>query len=356
MNKYSTIFFFIILILSGKCFASPAISGGVWFNYSYIEDNERDKKTVGDISDEALILYIDGEAPEGKGNWSYSAEFRIGNGAFTDSENNASGDNSTLHKAWVGFYLSENYKLIVGKSQVPFAWKTANFWPGDMFQAAYGDQMDVGLKLMAQTELFDYQLAYFHADDWGETSTDSTDDNKHWGSSTTYRKVKTFVADVKIPMTERHILGLSGQSGKLQDLISPENDLTGDHQAWSAYYHGKFDNFYIKAEYIDGQRELPQAYASQANLVDTIENTRYGFEFSYQMNEWNFIFDATWAKPDTLGNSADTITAYAPGISYDYGPGWIYLEYLTQDGWIDRDMMIHEGDFDAWYLTIDFYF
>jgi len=54
--------------------------------------------------------------------------------------------------------------------------------------------------------------------------------------------------------------------------------------------------------------------------------------------------------------NADTIAAFAPGISYDYGPGWIYLEYLTQDGWIDRDMMIHEGDFDAWYLTIDFYF
>ena len=36
-----------------------------------------------------------------------------------------------------------------------------------MFQAAYGDQMDVGLKLMAKTPFFDYQLAYFHADDWG---------------------------------------------------------------------------------------------------------------------------------------------------------------------------------------------
>ena len=107
MIKYFLLFAFT-LFLSSYSLASPAISGGIWFNYSYIEDNQRDENTVGDISDEALILYIDGKAPEGSGNWSYSAEFRAGNGAFTDTENNASGDNFTLHKAWVGFELSKD--------------------------------------------------------------------------------------------------------------------------------------------------------------------------------------------------------------------------------------------------------
>ena len=59
MNKYSTIFFFIILILSGKCFASPAISGGVWFNYSYIEDNERDKNKVDELDSNINNLFKD---------------------------------------------------------------------------------------------------------------------------------------------------------------------------------------------------------------------------------------------------------------------------------------------------------
>ena len=213
--------------------AETSLSAGVWANYRYVNDNERDQATLGDIADEALILYADGQADgEDEGNWSYSAELRIGPGSFTDPANNSTGDSFTLHKAWIGFDLGPG-TLKIGKSQVPFAWKTVNFWPGDGLQAGYGDQMDVGAKWESGGEAIAYQLAYYHADDWGETSTDTVDDNGHWGSSTTYRKVQTVVGNVDVPVLQDHTLSFSVQAGRLQDLSTATQDVDGTHRAWA---------------------------------------------------------------------------------------------------------------------------
>lgn len=55
------------------------------------------------------------------------------------------------------------------------------------------------------------------------------------------------------------------------------------------------------------------------------------------------------------------MVAFAPGVSYNYGPGWIYAEYLTQSNYLDSnsDVADASGDaskFSALYLTIDYYF
>ncbi|RYV00860.1 hypothetical protein SOPP22_18860 [Shewanella sp. OPT22] len=340
------------LFVAPVAFCSNQISGGVWFNY---ENVKHDKDSNGNLGNEAFVLYADGKADKDKGNWSYSAELRVGPGSFTDVDNNSTGDNVTLHKAWIGFDLSENNKILIGKSQVPFGWKTINFWPGDMLEAGYGDQMDTGVKLISSVKGVDVNLAYFLADDWGKTSTDTTDDNRHWGSSTSYRKIKTGVVDVQYPLTEHQRIGASIQSGKLEDLISNQAD--GKHSAWALYYLGQFGNFYTKAEYIDAQRTLPESYVQQQNLtVSEIKNQRLAFEMGYKWDEWNFYVDMTQAKPDTEGSTADTVTAWAPGITYNYGPGWIYLEYLDQNGYVDRNGQVFEGDFAATYLSFDFYF
>ncbi|MGM0678579.1 MAG: porin, partial [Pseudomonadota bacterium] len=167
------------LVLPTFASASPAISGGVWFNYRNVADNDRDNETAGDIADEALVLYVD-DKKDGRP-WSFSAETRFGPGSFTDPDNNSTGDSYTIHKAWIGYQMSDSSQLKIGKSQVPFGWKTANFWPGDVLLGGYGDQMDVGIKYSGSDDALSYDLAYYHADDWGETSTDSVDDNGHWG-------------------------------------------------------------------------------------------------------------------------------------------------------------------------------
>lgn len=346
----------LLIALPSTAQATPEsnIGVGVWANYRYVQDNDRDDETFGDIADDALIIYADGNAGD-EGKWTYSAELRIGPGSFTDPDNNDSGDNFLLHKAWIGWQAGENTTVRFGKSQVPFGWKTVNFWPGDILQAGYGDQMDVGVKLSSNSGPLSYDLAYYHADDWGETSTDTADDNGHWGSSTTYRKVQTVVGDVGFEFAPGQRVHLSAQAGSLQDLTDAAGEVDGDHTALALWYHGDFGPAYLKAEVMMMERELPANLRAANGLPDTIENTRVFAELGYRTGKWFFYLDGSLAMPDTTGNTADDVTAFAPGFSYNYGPGWIYVEYLTQDGFVDRNGMVGEGDFDALYLSADFY-
>lgn len=345
-------------IFSPKINASPALSGGIWFNYRYVNSdgnaNDRDSETLGDFADEAFILYVD-DKPENSP-WSLSAELRIGPGSFTSPANNSTGDNAVLHKAWVRYAIDEASSVTFGKSQVPFGWKTGNFWPGEILLGGYGDQMDVGAKYSIARSTAQYTLAYYHADDWGETSTDTVDDNGHWGRADSYRKIQTFVADGSWAMTEQHRLGLSLQAGKLQDLSAPENEADGNHEGAVLYMVGDYGAAGFKAQWLQIQRDLPTAFAQQQNLTATIKNQRAAIELTYARNNWLYYLDTTWAKTQTNGNSAGSVYGFAPGFSYDYGPGWVYVEYLKQNGFIDSLGDVGEGDFDAAYVSFDYYF
>lgn len=342
--------------------ASPAISGGVWFNYRNVTDSdfssaafndELDGETRGDVADEALILYLD-DNEEGRP-WRFSGEMRFGPGSFTDTDNNSSGDNFTLHKAWIGYSPDSGGEFQIGKSQVPFGWKTTNFWPGDLLLGGYGDQMDVGVKYQRSNGAINYAIAYYHADDWGETSTDTTDDNSHWGSSDSYRKVQTLVGNLDYQLTAQHTVGVSLQAGGLQDLspidgASPEDaEVDGSHSAVNLHYYGQFDNISAKAQYISVMRDIP-------NADDDIENWRLAGELGLTQGDWFHYVDVTIADTNTDNNDADGVSAHAIGTRYKYGPGWMYLEYLTSTGDIGRNGDTYEADFSAIYATIDYYF
>lgn len=342
---------------------------GAWYNFAEEDDNlPTDAYTKnGEFGNEAVIFYMDGNAEPGHGIWSYSAELRIGPGSFTDVDNNATGDEISLHKAWIGLDINDSHKVIIGKSQVPFGWKTSNFWPGDMYQAGYGDQMDVGIKLQGRQNRFGYNLAYYPRDDWWSTSTDTTDDNRHWGSSDSYRKLNTIVADLNMEIAPKHTLGIALQTGELEDLtalrstglkIDNQKERDGEQSAGVLYYKGKFGNNFVNAEAIQTYRSLPSDLAQQDALEQDRETRRYALEIGRNSGNWTYYLDATWAQSKTDGNHEGTISAYAPGIRYDYGPGWIYAEYLTQNGYIDRygDIVDSDYEFNALYLSIDWYY
>lgn len=349
-----------LLLTPLTSFASPHISGGIWMNYNQNLTSGAKNPNNGNIGDEALVLYIDGKAKPGKGNWSYSAEWRMGPGSFTNKNHNSTGDQTTLNKAWVGFNLNKNNTLRIGKSQVPFGWETYNFWPGDMLLGAYVDEMDVGAKVSGNLNKWHYDVAYFHQDDWGSTSTDTADDNNHWGSNSSsaskYRKVQTFVGNAGYEFLPGQTFGVSLQSGKLQDLITTNHPLSGDHYAGVMYYKGKFDNTFFNAQILDTHRNLPTNFASSNGLTRKTATNRYALELGQNHDKWTYYVDASWAKSRTSGKSHDMVSAYAPGVKYNYGPGWIYAEYLTQSGDIDMNGDVSKGDFSALYLTIDFYF
>ena len=340
---------FVSTIFSSNALSTPEFSGGFWVNYSYDENSYNTH-----FGDEAAVLYIDKERSENSP-WNYSAEFRVGPGGFSDPDNNTTGSSFVIHKFWFSYSFDQSNRITIGKSDLPFAWKTANFWPGDMFLAAYGDQMDVGLKYQGNFQTIDLQIGFYPRDDWRSTSTDTTDDNRHWGSRNTYTKRNTFVLDTSIPIGEFHRFGVSAQSGELEEFITGLEQNDGSHNAVAIYYIGKFEKWSLNLSYINTQRKLPKAYVLQSSLPDEVKNTRYNAELSYQLDKWTFMVNSNFAKSDTIGSLNDTYSAWAPGVKYNYGSGWVYLEYLNQDAWFDRDMRINEGNFAAWYLTLDYY-
>ncbi len=353
--------------------AGAELSAGVWWVYQNVTNSDfnatsfnedLDNETGGNFADPALILYADDDGSHGP--WHFSAETRIGTGSFTSPANNNSGDNFTLHKAWIGYDLTEDASLKLGKSQVPFGWKTVNFWPGDGLQGGYGDQMDVGLKLSGDTGAIHYDAAYYHQDDWGEDSTDTVDDNGHWGSRATCRKIKTGVLNVDWNFLEHHTVGASAQYGRMQDLVpvaagnpSASND-EGVHQAYDLHYMFEMDNWSAKYRFISVERDFDGMDAllasADAPVDNKIENQRHVVEVGYNHNNWIYYVDAGVASTDTTGNDADDVQFIAPGIRYQYGPGWIYFEYLQSDGDINAYGDVYESDFDAAYVAFDFYF
>ncbi len=362
-------------------YASTSISGGIWLNHQnvLVEDDfndadQRDQATLGDVNSEALILYIDHQQEDSP--WQLSAEWRTGPGSFSDGAHNTTGDTSGFHKLWVGYNYSEDRKLVIGKSQVPFGWATINFWPGDMALGGYADQNDVGIKFSDKIDEISYDLAWYISDDFGETSTDSMDDNNHWGSigggASLYRKVNTGVINAGYDLSDSQTLGFSYQQGELQETTSvnagsdntkdPADDSTfGGHNAWDVWYTATYGNLGVMAQVMGTQRDGLNNVGAIAKEVKTM---RHALSLSYAAGPFNYYVEYTAASTDTKGNKASDMVGYAPGVSYNYGPGWIYAEYLTQTNFIDGNGDVADmGDvnntdykFSAMYLTIDYYF
>ena len=349
-------------------YASTAISGGVWLNQQQTTEDtgaqgaEREGQTLGVTNSEALVLYIDHQQEDSA--WQLSSEWRTGPGSFSDSANNPTGDTSGFHKLWIGYNFSEDRKVYIGKSQVPFGWATINFWPGDMGLGGYADQLDVGIKFSDKINEISYDLAWYISDDFGATSTDTMDDNGHWGSSTTYRKVNTGVANIGYDLNSSNTVGFSYQQGELQDLTGtqPNTDSTfGGHNAWDVWYKGTYGNMSLMAQVMGTQRDGLDKIAAGADEVKTL---RQAVSVSYAAGPFNYYVEYTGVSTDTKGNKASDMVAFAPGVSYNYGPGWIYAEYLTQSNYLDGNADVadagnaanDESKFSAMYLTIDYYF
>lgn len=349
------------------------LSAGVWWVYQYTLDSDfsgtassafdedLDAETGGNFANPAFVLYANDD--DSHGPWHFAAELRIGTGSFTDASNNDSGDALAVHQAWIGYDLDDAHSFTVGKSQVPFGWKTVNFWPGDLLQGGYGDQMDVGLKLSGERDRLTYDLAYYHQDDWGEDTTDTVDDNGHWGGSDTYRKIKTGVANLDFSIADGNTVGVSYQNGRMQDLSAtdPKNQNDGGrHDAFDIHYYLDIGRFVGKYRYIDTERDfrnMPDFLASGSEPADDhVKTQRHAAHLGWKQNNWYYYLEATTATTDTRNNENGRVNAYAPGVRYQYGPGWLYLEYLWSNGDIDANGDVYEADFRTVYASFDFYF
>jgi hypothetical protein len=158
----------------------------------------------------------------------------------------------------------------------------------------------------------------------------------------------------------------------MQDLVplmnndpAASND-DGRHDALDLHYLYEGERFTGKYRYIHARRDFsgmdaflnssapPRSHSTPAD--NEVETARHVAHLGWQQGAWHYVLEASTATTDTDGNTADRIQALAPGVRYNYGPGWIYLEYLSQDGDIGRNGDIYEADFRSVYVAFDFYF
>jgi len=120
------------------------------------------------------------------------------------------------------------------------------------------------------------------------------------------------------------------------------------------YYEGEFNNLGVKAQYMITERDLTDIGGFSG--APKIKNDRKAVTLTYSMGDYLFYVDYTNAEANTKGNTVGSADSWAPGMSYNYGPGWFYVEYVSNDGDIGANGEVVDGDFDALYLTMDYYF
>ena len=106
------------------------------------------------------------------------------------------------------------------------------------------------------------------------------------------RKVQTVVGNVDWHLSKAHTIGLSVQSGGLQDLSggTPDQEISGDHQAFNLHYYGDFGSFYTKAQFLSTERtDIPGGFADA-------ETERFGALLGYKANDWNYYLEVVQAE------------------------------------------------------------
>ncbi len=356
-----------------------SVSLGAWANYTYKNDNDASEDTLGEIDYPSFNIYVN-HHPEDTP-WYFDAELRIGSGSFQSF----SGDDREwgFKELAVGRELSEQWTMTLGKTKVPFGWKTFNFWPGARMLSGYEDQMNVGIRFDSDAAgPWDASYMLIKSQNWGDDTT-SLDDGtfQNWGfnqntnlggrgngRNNTYRKINTAVGDWGYSAGDTRY-GLSAQVGQLVD--QQETSETETHYAAALYTEGDYGAFDLNTEVVyydqgdpsdlaDGVSDASYQTRGQGQIAAVSGGYQAGDWYSYV--DWNMRFpdsDRSFSTDDTM----DTVL----GTRYNYGPGWIYTEVLISNVTDESDPVVDPAYVDpsaqrtgetteTLYVTMDYYF
>lgn len=353
--------------------ASPAlaledsVAIGTWLNYTLPEDHN----TGGNADYEALILYMNHEADD----WYFDGEARFGSGSFQTFSGNVGEDPQSaigIKQLAVGTDLGENWALEIGKTRVPFTRSRMNFWPGERMTSGFGDQRNLGVKLMGNNpdSPLDMNFMFVKNQNFGSDTT-SLDDGTlgQWGSNDTYNKVNTLVADFGFRITPERRIGLSVQSGQLANQAGSGGADAGDkdhlaygeetvgHTAVGLYSQCRNGPFETGFQFVSYDQE-----AFDDDVIDGGNTRGTGQAFSIaaawaEGEQWRPYFDLSMRMPDSDLDQDDT-TDLVLGARYNYGPGWFYFETLTQNLTEEEAPVAgtSEETDTTLMLTMDYYF
>jgi len=208
-------------------------------------------------------------------------------------------------------------------------------------------------QLSGSAHRLSYQAAYYHAGDWRNGIATSYSDG--YNSPAAYHHLKSWQGSVSYALTRRHSLGVSVQSATQQAMADPAHPQADSRETATIYYEGQLGEFFSEASYMAASYGVPERYSLDEQKPSSIKNQRISAKVGYNVGPWAIYLDASAAEPEHHSRSRNSVRALAPGVRYDYNSGWINVEYLNQNGYIDRNGRINEGVFEALYVSLGFY-
>ena len=371
------------LVLSGAAvaLATPMSSAlalddvvgfGAWMNYEY---NDETDETAGNIDLESFNIYANHEHND----WFFDAEVRFGGGSFQNFSGRTVNDTTQswgIKELAIGRHYGDDWTMTVGKTSIPFAWSRYNFWPGARQASGFDDSDGTGLRFDWDpgTEL-DGSLMFVKNQNMGSDATQQDDgtfgfwEGGEQGGNNQYFRGNTLIGDVGFTALETR-WGFSAQAGQLLGTGLDDGDGVAtdeDETFWavSPYFESQLGSFDVSGKIV------------HYDMDETIGDNEFGTPGEGQVlalsagvpqGDWYHYTDLTMHLPDDDSSlrqvddaDADNTIDAVLGSRYNYGPGWIYLEYYatnvtsednpTGTGYVYQDDVNHVVN-----ITMDYYF
>jgi len=211
----------------GKGKKQLKLGGALRFNYFYKDFEEKNESKGGDMDFDIFRLDVDGKF----NNFLMSAQYRWY--SYMD----------VIHHGWIGYKFNDVWQGRVGITQVPFGilpYASHNWWFGVPYYIGLEDDYDMGIKVLADKDPWDLQLAFFKNAEWGDPSNkdrysfDIIKDSQKNEETNQFNARLSYTLDHQLGQTE---FGISGQVGQLYNSLT---DDLGNHWATAVHLDSRY--------------------------------------------------------------------------------------------------------------------
>ncbi len=333
-----------------------SFGGAMRFNYGYKDWSEDQDDKYGDAGFDLFRVNADGAI----GDWILSAEYR-----FYSYFN-------TVHHAYVGYNVNDNWQVQAGIQQVPFGlqpYASHNFWFSGAYYVGLEDDYDMGVKGLYSDGPLDFTLAFYKNGELGNSgSTDRysidviSNANGGYAGAQADGNEETNQFNGRLAYTFDHgdlgdtELGVSGQWGQLYNQSTHD---TGDHWATGLHMNGNYGNWNVQLEAVTYEYN-PENPATFTNADEDIINTNddiitmgaftYSWGAPAEADIWiaNVAYtiptDLKWLDSITLysdntmidpsASNQPTIWQNVVGAMFASGPVYTYLDIVSAENMI----------------------
>lgn len=215
------------------------VGGSVWLNYDNLTYDPGSRAGQGEFRFDLFRFDIEGR----KGDWLFDMQYRWYQYMHV------------IHNAWVGYQLTDDQKIEVGISQVPFGlqpYASHSYWFGVPYYIGLEDDYDTGVKWVYDDGPWTVQAAFYKNSEYGNTPTPSRYSWDIIGGADGHPAVETNQFNGRFTYTFNHDSDFAtqvGASAQLGAQIDQATNRKGNDNAWLLHARQHLGKWTVEAEY-----------------------------------------------------------------------------------------------------------